>query len=74
MRDELNMLIPLLESFELTNSAFRVVDPSSLPAHTLAAFDDYMAGSAVPHPIYVYSHDYTRFCLLVRRGEIVINE
>lgn len=33
MEDELkNMLIPSLKSFELTNSAFRVVDPSSLPA------------------------------------------
>ncbi|MEZ8306871.1 hypothetical protein AB6C61_24055 [Vibrio splendidus] len=72
MRYELNVLIPPLEEFELANSAFRVVDPSSLPAQTLAAFDDYMVGSTVPHPIYVYSQDYARFCLLVRRGGIVI--
>lgn len=36
MEDELNMLTPSLKSFELTNSAFRVVAPSSLPAHTFA--------------------------------------
>ncbi|MCW8327360.1 hypothetical protein MD588_00910 [Photobacterium sp. SDRW27] len=73
MSVEFDLLLPELEDFELENVPFKVVDPSMLPAHTFKAFDAYMRGSTVPHPVYVYSHDYSRFCMLVRRGDININ-
>ncbi|MCG9647092.1 hypothetical protein L1D24_00765 [Vibrio brasiliensis] len=65
--------LPELEEFELENVVFKVVNPKLLPSHTFAAFDEFMAGSTIPHPIYVYSHDYARFCTLVREGHIIID-
>ncbi|WP_036798989.1 hypothetical protein [Photobacterium marinum] len=73
MSVEFDLLLPELEEFELENVPFKVVDPSGLPERTLKAFDKYMTGSTVPHQIYVYSHYYSRFCMLVRRGDITIN-
>lgn len=65
-------LLPNLEEFELENVVFKVVNPTLLPSQTMAAFDRFMAGSTAPHRTYVYSHDYTRFCTLVREGHITI--
>lgn len=67
MSVEFDLLLPNLEEFEMDNVPYEVVDPSGLPERTLKAFDSYMRGSTVPHPIYVYSHDYSRFGMLVRR-------
>lgn len=67
MSVEFNLVQPELNEFEMDNVRYKVVDPSE---RTLKAFDAYMRGSAVPHPVYVYSHDYSRFCMLVRRGDI----
>lgn len=72
MSVEFDLLLPNLEEFEMDNVPYKVVDPSSLPERTLVAFDAYMRGSTVPHRVYVYSHDYSRFCMLVRRGDIII--
>ena len=65
--------LPELEEFELENVIFKVVDPTLLPPKTLSAFDQFMAGSTAPHPVFVYSHDYTRFCTLARKGQISID-
>lgn len=67
-----DLLLPELEEFSMPDVPFRVVDPTELPERTLEAFNAYMRGSAAPHPTYVYSHDYSRFCMLVRRGDITI--
>lgn len=72
MNQNFNEQLPDLEEFDLENVPFKVVDPSPLPEQTLKAFDTFMSGSAVPHRVYVYSHDYARFCMLVRKGNIVI--
>jgi len=72
MTVEFDLLLPELSEFEMDNVSYKVVDPTELPERTLAAFDAYMRGSAAPHPIYVYSHDYSRFCMLVRQGRLTI--
>ncbi|HHC6804205.1 hypothetical protein [Vibrio parahaemolyticus] len=72
MNQNFNELLPGLEEFDLENVPFKVIDPSSLPEKTLKSFNTFMSGSTVPHRVYVYSHDYTRFCMLVRRGDILI--
>lgn len=69
-----DLLLPALEEFALDGVGFKIVDPSKLPGPTLKAFDVFMRGSTVPHPIYVYSHDYDRFCMLVRQGRITIED
>ena len=73
MNDEAFPELPLLEEFDLPGAAFKVVDPSSLPENLLTAFDAFMRGSSVPHRVYVYSHDYSRFCMLVKKGHIIID-
>ncbi|EID4423511.1 hypothetical protein ABMY36_12555 [Vibrio vulnificus] len=65
-------LMPTLTSFLLPNVPFAVVDPRELPETIQSVFEAYLAGSAVPHPIYVYQHDYERFCLLVQQNKIQI--
>jgi len=72
MSVEFNLVLPELNEFKMDNVPYKVVDPTELPERTLKAFDAYMMGSAAPHPVYVYSHDYSRFCMLVRRGDITI--
>ncbi len=67
------ILLPVLNEFSLENVPFQVVDPSGLPERTLAMFDNFMAGSAVPHQKYVYAHDYERFCMLVREGRLPLS-
>ncbi|MCG9700300.1 hypothetical protein L1D19_09260 [Vibrio natriegens] len=62
--------LPTLKEFDLPDVPWKVVDPSSLPPATLSAFDTFMSGASVPHRVFVYSHDYSRFCMLVRRGDI----
>ncbi len=66
-------LLPALEEFELPDVTWKVVDPSCLPPSTLLAFDTFMRGASVPHRVFVYSHDYSRFCMLVRRGDIKLS-
>ncbi|MEZ8192710.1 hypothetical protein [Vibrio sp. 1F279] len=73
MTNKFENSLPELKEFDLENVAFKVVDPTQLPQKTLSAFDEFMAGSTAPHRIYVYSHDYARFCMLVREGHISIN-
>lgn len=73
MKNEFDELLPNLEEFSMANVPFKVVDPSSLPTKTLTAFDKFMAGASVPHRVFVYSQDYARFCMLVRRGDIQIS-
>ncbi|WP_299140970.1 hypothetical protein [uncultured Vibrio sp.] len=73
MTNKFENTLPELTEFELKNVAFKVVDPTQLPENTLSAFDEFIAGSTAPHPVYVYSHDYARFCMLVREGHISIN-
>ncbi|WP_017050849.1 hypothetical protein [Vibrio anguillarum] len=72
MTDPYLNLLPTLEEFELPDVPWKVVDPSSLPKVTLSAFDSFMSGASVPHRVFVYSHDYSRFCMLVCRGDITI--
>ncbi|AVF75466.1 hypothetical protein NI392_21345 [Vibrio alginolyticus] len=72
MTDNFDHLLPNLKEFELPNVPFKVVDPSSLPPQTLMAFDEFMRGASVPHRVYVYTQDYSRFCMLVRRGDITV--
>ncbi len=62
--------LPTLTPFTLPNVPFTVIDPRDLPANLQIAFECYLAGSAAPHPIYAYQHDYERFCLLVHQGKI----
>ena len=73
MTNKFESALPELTEFELENVVFKVVDPTQLPQQTLSAFDEFIAGSTAPHPIYVYSHDYARFCKLVRSGHISID-
>ncbi|KOO15579.1 hypothetical protein AKJ18_07555 [Vibrio xuii] len=74
MQSECDKQLPRLEEFELENVVFKVVDPTLLPAQTFAAFDAFMAGSTAPHPVFVYAHDYSRFCTLVCKGHITIDD
>ncbi len=64
--------LPALTPFTLPNVPFTIVDPRELPPPLQNAFEAYLAGSAAPHPIYVYQHDYDRFCLLVQQGKIIL--
>ncbi|WMN89110.1 hypothetical protein NI382_21625 [Vibrio parahaemolyticus] len=73
MKNEFDELLPNLEEFSMEDVPFKVVDPSTLPTKTLAAFDTFMAGASVPHRVFVYSQDYARFCMLVRRSDIKIS-
>lgn len=73
MTDPYLNLLPTLEEFELPNVPWNVVDPSSLPKATLSTFGLFMSGASVPHRVFVYSHDYLRFCMLVRRGDITLS-
>ncbi|CAK2508816.1 conserved hypothetical protein [Vibrio crassostreae] len=63
---------PFLQPQKLPSVPFMVVDPRDLPDEWQEAFERFLIGVAVPHPIYVYQHDYERFCLLVKQGEILI--
>ncbi|HFQ4941539.1 TPA: hypothetical protein ACGUTZ_004069 [Vibrio vulnificus] len=63
---------PLLQARKLPNVPFMVVDPRDLPEEWQVAFERFLIGAAAPHPIYVYQHDYERFCLLVKKGYILI--
>ncbi|HGF3724384.1 hypothetical protein CGH72_19670 [Vibrio parahaemolyticus] len=65
-------LLPVLSPFTLQNVPFTVIDPRELPAPLLNAFEADLAGSAAPHPIYAYQHDYERFCVLVRQRKITL--
>lgn len=38
------------------------------------AFEQFLAGSCAPYPIYAYQHDYERFLLLIEQGEITIEK
>ncbi|MGF1760846.1 hypothetical protein L4D76_23580 [Photobacterium sagamiensis] len=62
--------LPTLTPFYIPNIPFAVVDPRELPENIQAAFEQFIAGSATPHPIYVYSHDYERFCMLIRQSKL----
>lgn len=73
MSGESEPILPTLEEFELPGAVFKVVDPSSLPGNVLKAFNEFMTGASVPHRVYVYSHDYSRFCMLVKRGSIIVD-
>ncbi len=72
MADQGLQKTPTLDVFELAGSGNKVVDPTTLPEKTLAAFNNFMMGKTAPHRVYVYSHDYDRFCTLVRKGNIKI--
>ncbi|MBS9834870.1 hypothetical protein [Vibrio alginolyticus] len=63
--------LPALTPLTLLNVPFTVVDPRELPP-LQKAFETYLVGSAALHPIYVYQHDYERFCLLVQQGKIIL--
>lgn len=63
---------PELIPFNLPNVPFKVIDPSSLPDTYQRAFEEFLAGSSAPHPIYAYQHDYERFILLIEQGRIEI--
>lgn len=45
MSDHDELMLPILEEFELSGVSFKVVDPSSLPPQTLASFDNFMRGA-----------------------------
>lgn len=70
MSNQNALMLPILEEFELPSVSFKVLDPSSLSPQTLAAFDDFMRGAGVPHRVFVYSHDYARFCMLVKKFKL----
>ncbi|CAK2723862.1 hypothetical protein VCRA2133E348_180085 [Vibrio crassostreae] len=38
------------------------------------AFEQFLAGSSAPHPVYAYQHDYERFLLLIEQGKITIEK
>lgn len=65
--------LPKLPEFRLDKVPFSVVNPSELPLDIAKAFDSYMRGQAAPHMIYVYAHDWDRFCAAVERGDIKIS-
>lgn len=63
---------PFLQPQKLLNAPFMVVDPRDLSDEWQEAFEHFLIGVAAPHPICVYQHDYDRFCLLVKKGDILI--
>ncbi|NOJ09587.1 hypothetical protein [Vibrio splendidus] len=65
---------PELIPFNLPNVPFKVIDPSSLPDTYQRVFEEFLAGSSAPHPIYAYQHDYERFILLIEQGHIKIRK
>ncbi|CAH1535790.1 conserved hypothetical protein [Vibrio owensii] len=58
----------------MTDVPFKVIDPNELPNIYRVAFEQFLAGSCAPHPIYAYQHDYARFLLLIEQGEITIEK
>ena len=72
MATEYDSLLPELKEFSIPDTPFKVVDPTGLPDETRKAFDEFMADASSPSPFCVYSHDYSRFCKLVRQGDINI--
>lgn len=73
MATEFDSLLPELREFSLPDVPFKVVDPTALPEHTRQAFDDFIADASAPSAFCAYSHDYSRFCKLVRQGKINID-
>ncbi|MEQ6344007.1 hypothetical protein [Vibrio cyclitrophicus] len=67
-------LYPTLTPFKLPNVPFKVIDPNELPTTYRLAFEEFLAGSSAPHPVYAYQHDYERFILLIEQGRIEIKE
>ncbi|KAB0458862.1 hypothetical protein [Vibrio kanaloae] len=67
-------LYPTLTPFNLPNVPFKVINPNELPATYRLAFEEFLAGSSAPHPIYAYQHDFERFILLIEQGHIKIKE
>lgn len=61
---------PTLTPFNLPDVPFKVIDPNELPNTYRVAFEQFLAGSAAPHPVYAYQHDYERFILLIEQGRI----
>ncbi|ELR67897.1 hypothetical protein C942_00205 [Photobacterium marinum] len=72
MATELDALLPELKEFSIPDVPFKVVDPVELPNQTRKAFDEFMTDASTPAAFCVYSHDYSRFCHMVRSGEITI--
>jgi len=72
MTTEFDSLLPELKEFSIPDVPFKVVDPTALPDRTSTTFNEFMTSSSVPGAFCVYSHDYSRFCNLVRKGEITI--
>ncbi|MCW8331986.1 hypothetical protein MD588_24645 [Photobacterium sp. SDRW27] len=70
MSTELDTLLPELKEFSVPDVQFKVIDPLLLPEQTRKAFDAFTADSAAPAAFCAYSHDYARFCKLVRQGDI----
>ncbi|MGF1761615.1 hypothetical protein L4D76_27690 [Photobacterium sagamiensis] len=70
MTDKTEPSLPTLIPFSMPDVPFTVVDPRELPENLQVAFEQFLAGSAAPHPIYAYSHDYERFCMLLRQGKL----
>ncbi|MEZ8954612.1 hypothetical protein AB6E50_17070 [Vibrio cyclitrophicus] len=56
------------------NKQINVIDPNELPTTLRLAFEEFLAGSYAPHPIYAYQHDFERFILLIEQGHIKIKE
>ncbi len=67
------MELPNLEEFRMVGVAFPLVDPSELPPKWERVFDEFMRGQSVPHPVYVYAHDWNSFCVRVKQGDIKID-
>ena len=65
---------PILTAFNLPDVPFKVIDPNELPTTYRLAFEEFLAGSSAPHPVYAYQHDYERFILLIEQGRIEIKE
>ncbi|MEZ8854375.1 hypothetical protein AB6E16_02580 [Vibrio atlanticus] len=65
---------PILTAFNLPDVPFKVIDPNELPDIYRLAFEQFLAGSSAPHPVYAYQHDYERFLLLIEREEITIKK
>lgn len=72
MATEFDTLLPELTEFSIADDPFKVVDPTGLPEKTRKAFDEFMRDASSPQAFCVYSHDYARFCKLVRDGDITI--
>ncbi|EIV8665310.1 hypothetical protein MA788_003966 [Vibrio parahaemolyticus] len=65
---------PILTAFNLPDVPFKVIDPNELPDIYKEAFEQFLAGSSAPHPVYAYQHDYERFLLLIEQGKITIEK